>query len=278
VAELGKPINLRAFMPGNLIFMGVFGNEEVRRINAQVKDGYETILYMHSLDPFQKPYVGNIDRVEIIDEIKENDPLIPDYYFRVIEDRSLRPHYSITLTGIDEATSLELRDVIPLVQSLPSKYHFPYPMLVSQRLTVTFFDHDTPKIGEIEAVYGREPVSGRRCWYLKQPEGRKPEKPLTLGEREIALLKCFKDEKSGIYVASIVKKIYESRRKNPKSKSKNVGRGGTQYIQDLVSKINKKFKGRYERDLIKNIRAGGMKKKYFLQVSKIIFTDNMSRS
>jgi len=273
VAEVNKPINSKAPMDSNLIFKGIFGDEQVQRINVQVKDGYETLLYIHSLGVFHTPYVGKVKHVEIIERINQADPLILPYYFKVIKDKKLRPHYSVTLTGIKEARSLELRDIVPSKKFRSGKFPYPYPMLVSQRLPVTFFDHDTPQIGELEIVYGPVPGLERKSWYVKKTGVGGS---LTLGKKQVDLLRCFESNTSGITLASIVKKIYQSRRIKKEAPNKNASSAGAQYVHDLVSKVNKKFQNHFERVLIKNIVTAGNKKKYFLQVSKITFTNGTS--
>lgn len=252
LAEKGKPINLRALLNGNTIFMGSLGDKEVRRINDQAKED-ETLLFMQCLNIFQKPlYVGKVKRMEIIRKtgIDLSDALIPDYYRDIIAERRLRPHYSITLTDIKEAALEDICNLIPEAKFQSKKFPFPYPVLVTQRKPKSLFERNIPyKIDELEIAYEREPVTNRTCWYVKRPKSVNCEKPLTLGKREMDLIKCFKGQKALVAnVRAIAREI-------------NIK---IQNVQNRVTSLNKKFAQHYGRGLIELGRG-----RYLLQTVKI---------
>jgi hypothetical protein len=255
LVENGKSLNLRALLPGNMIFKGILGNKEVRRINDQAKKG-ETLLFIQCLNIFHKPlYVGKVKQVEIIGKsgMERSDSLIPAYYHDVIAERNLRPHCAITLTDMMEVKLLELCNLIPVAEFQSDKFPFPYPMLVTQREPKLLFENVIPqKFDKLEIIHEHEPVSRKTCWYVKQPKSLDSKKPLTLGKKEVDILRYFEGDESQIIKAvSIAKKIKKD----------------SQYVQNLVSRINKKFKMHYNRNLIKH--GGG---KCNLLANKIIIS------
>jgi hypothetical protein len=228
-----------------IAFKDTLNSKNINRLNKQAENR-ETLLFIQCLNIFYKSlYVGRVEKIEKIHakNIVRNDQLIPDYYkTERLSDKKLQAYYSIILSDIRKIDLNEIPNLVPSESFKSAKFNFPFPCLVAQKKPRLFFKKPgIDKFDKIEIVYEYDEDLKKTRWFVKKPKSVLQKKPLTLGKRELQLLRIFEDRHpSGLRLTTILKELKITNERG----------------YNLISTINRKFhKKHYRKPLIVNVEG-----------------------